>query len=259
MRIAARRIRSALTTTRPLFEEAPEQLREELRWLGQVLSPARDAQVVRERLETALDAEPRELVLGPVRARLSRELNREYQQAIADVRAALDSERYFRLLDALDDLVADLAMLPTAGAPARPIMGDLVRRDAKRLHRAVQAVAESDADSHDSTLHEARKKAKRLRYAAELAAQAGGGRAEKLAERAKAVQEALGQHQDTVVARRRLRQLGAQAYLHGENGFTFGLLHGLERLRAEHAEQEFRDAWARMPRPRTAARWASAR
>lgn len=34
MRIAARRLRSALTTTKPLFTDPPDDLREELRWLG---------------------------------------------------------------------------------------------------------------------------------------------------------------------------------------------------------------------------------
>jgi len=66
-----------------------------------------------------------------------------------------------------------------------------------------------------------------------------------------------GGHQDSVVARQRLRQLGAQSFLHGENGFTFGLLHGIERLHAEHAEQEFQKATARIPRPRTAAAWVA--
>ncbi|NYG07288.1 CHAD domain-containing protein [Phycicoccus badiiscoriae] len=259
LRIAARRLRSALTTAKPLFEQAPEDLLGELRWLGQVLSPARDTQVIRERLEAALSAEPRELVLGPARRRLRIELAHEHKDALARAREALGSTRYYRLLDALDALVADLPLAPAARAPARLVLGDLVRRDAMRLHRAARAVAESDAAGHDPALHEARKKAKRLRYAAELAVPAGGRRAKRLAKRAKAVQQALGQHQDTVVARQRLRQLGAQSFLRGENGFTFGLLHGVERLRAEHAELEFQSAWVRMPRPRTAAAWVSKR
>jgi CHAD domain-containing protein len=114
-------------------------------------------------------------------------------------------------------------------------------------------------DRRDPALHEARKKAKRLRYAAELARPAGGRHAKRLANRAKAVQRALGEHQDTVVARQRLLQLGGQAFLHGENGFTFGLLHGVERRRAERAEDEFWEAWSRMPRPRTTAAWVAKR
>jgi CHAD domain-containing protein len=259
MRIAARRLRSALSTTGPLFEQPPDDVRAELRWLGQVLGPARDALVIRERLEAALEAEPGDLVLGPVHSRLRAELVREQRLGMAHATEALHSERYYRLLDALDSLSADLQLTPAAKASPRRLMGDLVRRDATRLHRAMQAVAGSEPDERDQALHEARKKAKRLRYAAELAAPAGGRRAKKLARRAAGVQKALGRHQDSVVARQHLRELGAQAFLHGENGFTFGLLHAAERLRAEQAEQDFRTASDRVPRPRAAAAWVSSR
>ena len=259
MRIAARRLRSALTTTKPLFEEWPEAVVEELRWLGQELSPARDAQVIRQRLETALAAESRDLVLGPVRSRLRLELTREQREGLARAREALESTRYYRLLDALDLLVADLPLAPGHRKDARSTSGVLVKRDAKRLRRAVRAVDDSAPEERDHALHEARKKAKRLRYAAELATMAGGRRAKKLEKHAKAVQQALGQHQDSVVARRRLRRLGAQSFLHGENGFTFGLLHGVERMRSDQAIEAYERAWARMPGPRKAAAWASKR
>jgi hypothetical protein len=49
------------------------------------------------------------------------------------------------------------------------------------------------------------------------------------------------------MARQVLREFGAQAYLNGENGFTFGRLHALEQWRAERAEQEFRAAWDALP------------
>src|SRR3954452_14478486 len=67
LRIASRRLRSTLKTYRPLLEPgAADTLGEELRWLGQSLAQARDAQVLRERLDRLLDSEPIELVLGPV-------------------------------------------------------------------------------------------------------------------------------------------------------------------------------------------------
>lgn len=259
MRIAARRLRSALTTTKPLLREPQDDLLEGLRWLGQVLSPARDAHVILQRLEAALEAEPSDLVLGPARSRLRTALVQEQRESLGNAKEALASVRYYRLLDALDALAADLPLSSTGSAKARLVMGDLVRRDAKRLHRAVKAVPDSDAEGRDAALHEARKKAKRLRYAAELATPAGGRRARKLAKRAKAVQRDLGMHQDSVVARERLRQLGAQSYLEGENGFTFGLLYGLERRRAERARRAFEKSSARVPRPRTAATWVSQR
>ena len=64
----------------------------------------------------------------------------------------------------------------------------------------------------DTALHTARKAAKRLRYATEVT----GSRPKGL----KQLQKALGHHQDAVVARPVLRELGASA----ENGFSFGVL-----------------------------------
>ena len=65
-----------------------------------------------------------------------------------------------------------------------------------------------------------------------------------LGRRAKAVQDALGEHQDSVVAREVLRELGVAAHLtDGENGFTFGVLHGLESGHAERDRERFDDAW----------------
>ena len=53
MRVASRRLRSALATFRPLFDrEVGDRLREELKWLGGVLGPARDAEVMHERLRS---------------------------------------------------------------------------------------------------------------------------------------------------------------------------------------------------------------
>jgi CHAD domain-containing protein len=79
----------------------------------------------------------------------------------------------------------------------------------------------------------------RLRYASEMAAPALGDPWRAVAERCEAVQDLLGEHQDTVVSRSTLRELGVQAHLSGENGFTFGRLHALEQVRAADAEREF--------------------
>ncbi|MDQ3503220.1 MAG: CHAD domain-containing protein, partial [Actinomycetota bacterium] len=70
-----------------------------------------------------------------------------------------------------------------------------------------------------------------------------GQDARAFAKRVEAVQEALGEHQDSVVARARLRELGVVAHLAGENAFTFGLLYGLEAGRADRTEEAFDALW----------------
>ena len=255
MRIAARRLRSALKTYRPLLEAGPaDRVGDELRWLGQVLAKARDAQVLREHLGRLVAAEPVELVLGPVSQRIDDDLRTEYRTGVEEGLAVLSAPRYFRLLDSLDELVLRPTFSERADAPAARVIPDLLGRDAKRMRRAVRKVAVAEAGARDAALHDARKKAKRLRYAAESAVPLFPDRARKLATAAKRVQQALGEHQDAVVSRSKLREYGARAHSSGENGFTFGRLHALEDRRADDAVRRFESAWAHLER-HTPARW----
>jgi CHAD domain-containing protein len=249
LRIAARRLRSTLTTYRPLFAPgATDWLRDELRWLGQELAEARDGQVLREHLRAVLADEPAELVIGPVARRIDDELSSAYQAGLDRAQRTLDSERYFRLLDGLDELVAAPPLRPEANDPARAVLPRLLARDAKRVRRVVSEIkAAPNTHERDLALHEARKKAKRLRYAAESAIPIFDGRAKEYASRAKELQKTLGVRQDSAVARRVLREYGVSAHLAGENAFTFGRLHGLEQARADHAERAFRKDWKALP------------
>ena len=245
LRIAARRLRSALTTCRPLLNrEVTDPLRDELRWLGEVFAPARDAQVLREHLNEELDQQPADLVVGAVAARIEDQLSADFQTGRERALESLDSARYLRLLDALDELVASPPFTEDAHAPAKEVMPRLLARDAKRLRREVRAIdSAEDSTARDHAFHEARKKAKRLRYAAEMATPALGKRARSLTKATKKIQTALGVHQDTVVARQRLRELAMQAHLAGDNAFTHGRLHALEQARAERVEADFEDRW----------------
>ena len=68
MRVATRRLRSALATFRPLLDRTiTDPLRDELKWIAAELGGARDAEVLRMRLLDELAAEPDDLVLGPDR------------------------------------------------------------------------------------------------------------------------------------------------------------------------------------------------
>jgi len=101
MRVATRRLRSTLATYRPLVDrERTDPLREELKWLGQVLGGSRDAEVLHRRMRALIAAQPKDPVLDQVADRIDQELGDRRKVAVADLRAALDGERYFRLLDA---------------------------------------------------------------------------------------------------------------------------------------------------------------
>jgi len=61
----------------------------------------------------------------------------------------------------------------------------------------------------------------------------------------KAIQSVLGEHQDAVTAREAARDIGVQAYLAGENAFTFGLLHERAHRDARDHQHQAWPAWKR--------------
>ncbi len=250
MRVATRRLRSVLATYRSLLDDADlvAFLRDELKWLAGVLGEARDAEVMHERLRGMIAKEPAELVLGPVARRLDLELGGTYREAHADVVETLDGRRYFALLDALESVLAGPPLAPPAFKPARKVIPELLTRDASRLRTAVREARNQPAGiSRNPSLHEARKDAKRLRYAAEAAAPINPKEAARLATAAHGIQKILGDHQDSVVTRDLLRRLGAEAFQQGENGFSYGRLHALEQSAALKAETRFRRKWKNFP------------
>jgi len=251
MRVATRRLRSALSTFRPLLDRsATDPLREELRWLATVLGAVRDTEVMHARLRGLVAEQDPELVLGPVATRIDLVLEKRYRSAHDAVLVELEGERYLRLLDTLDALVTDPPLLPLARDRARDVLPNLVLRAWKRLNREMAAAEDATAAEQDLLLHEARKDAKRARYAAEAVASLYGKPATAYAKAVTRLQEVLGEHQDGVVTRDVLRELAVIAYGAGENGFTFGRLHGLEQARAEAAAARWPQVRAEASDPR---------
>lgn len=248
-RVATRRLRSGLGAYGPLLDsDVAGPLRREFRWLARTLGGARDLEVVHERLSGLLDQEPPELVAGPVRKRLATTYDARQQRADATVREALDSGRYRDLLAALDALVADPPWTALADRPAREVLLPQVRGEWEELRRCVDAVAE--ADDRDRALHDARKAAKSLRYVVEALVPAWGSDADRLARAAKSISSLLGEHQDSVVARRDLLDLAAAASAAGETSFTYGRLHAREEARARQLDRDFERLWREASRKR---------
>jgi CHAD domain-containing protein len=248
LRVASRRVRSALQAYRRLLDrDRTEPVVEGLRELGQALAPARDAEVLRKRISAGLDELDPELLLGPAKAQVTRHFARIEAEAGAAVLSTLDGERYARLRTALDELLRRPPLTKRAGRPARKELPAQVARAARRLDRAVMVAVDpaAPATERDVAVHAARKAGKRLRYATEVARPAVGKEAQRFAKALKGFQSALGEHQDTVVARGALRELGAMAHSGGENGFSFGLLYGQDAARAARIEEELPDLWAR--------------
>ena len=248
MRVAARRMRSALQAFgRVLDREATRELTAELKWAAGELAGARDAEVMAQRFAAILAELPDELMLGPVEAALTRAFERRQADARQVALAALDSDRYLALHDRLHALLADPPVTARASRKAKRELPNSVRRAYRRVKsRMADADQEPSGDSRDLALHETRKAAKRLRYATEAVEPTLGKPATRLRKRLKAVQQLLGEHQDTAVSRPVLRELAAQAHLEGGNGFTYGLMYATEAARAEQAENNLPSTWKRM-------------
>jgi CHAD domain-containing protein len=229
MRVAARRLRSVLKAHRTVLDrQRTDRVADGLRDLGRHLAPARDAEVLRERVDADLGALPAELRLGPVQAEATRHFARVEAEARAAVLTTLDSPEHAALRGLLDDLLERPALNRRARRPAKK--GLRTDRTERRLRRGMTAALDH---GDDTALHTARKAAKRLRYANEVT----GARPRGL----KKLQKALGHHQDVVVARPVLRELGAAA----DNGFSFGLLLGRADARAAAIEADLPALWKR--------------
>ena len=207
---------------------------------GRGAGVARDAEVLAERYERALDELPAELVRGPVRERLVDGAKRHYESGLRRSLIAMRSQRYFRLLDALEGLAAAEPVPAESGEDERgPVTIDSAY---KRIRKAAKAASDADQADRDEALHRIRKGAKRLRYTA-----AATG-ADKVSDRAKTIQTLLGDHQDSVVSRAHLSEQAEVAHAAGEDTFTYGLLYQLEDDLARRSREQLDDALKKLDR-----------
>ena len=224
LRVATRRLRAFLRAGQELVDPIwADPVRTELKWLGGVLGPVRDLDVLIEHLTPGVES------LGTDRAegrKLLRTLERKRRTARKRMMAALDSARYFALLDALEQPVATIAETPT--------LAEIHAAEHKQLRKAVRAL--DDAPS-DEELHAVRIEAKRARYAAELAGD------DTYVKAAKVLQDVLGEHQDAVVAAGQLRDLATRM---PDTSLAAGRLVEREQARALRGRDDWRSAWKRL-------------
>jgi hypothetical protein len=94
----------------------------------------------------------------------------------------------------------------------------------------------------DVQLHEARKAAKKARYAGETMTEFFGKAADRFAKAMETLQEELGEHQDSVVMRTRLEELARQETAPAA-AFAYGRLHAQEEQRGQLAVDRFETVW----------------
>jgi CHAD domain-containing protein len=225
MRVATRRLRSTLKTFKRSFPpELASRLGPELRWLAHQLGEVRDGQVLSEKLVGAVHGE------GPDFAAVAQRLRDHLDAKVTNGREALaddlNGDRYLALLDDIDELVAD----------PDTVEEDALRQARKVLRKADRLLEQALADGSDAELHEARKAYKQARYAVEVFEDEGGKRAKELIKALTDLQDVLGAHQDSVVAREILSDLAGSA----RDSFPYGVLYA-------HQEQVGRNTFGDLP------------
>jgi CHAD domain-containing protein len=245
-RVATRRLRSHLRTFRSLID-APwaNDLRDELRWLADVLGAVRDADVLLERLERKVTLLP--LVDQPSAEKLLDQLRSDLGRRREQLMTGLRSERYLSLLDRLVLAARQpRLLLRIDDKPDADVLRELVRLPWEALEDAVGALAD---DAPDAALHEIRIDVKRARYAAEAVEPAFGKPARAFARAMTDLQDVLGEHQDAAIAAEWLRAAAGPTN-DGPVTFAAGQLAGLERHEALSARRAWPAAWKQASRKR---------
>ena len=228
MRVATRQLRAVLRAARPLLvPEWADSLRDELRWLGQLLGPARDfdVQLAYFREESAaLDVRDRR-PLAPFIAHLEAQRNNAQEVLLNELKSA----RYLDLIRRLQQAALD----PTT-VESTVTLRDLAKQEFTRLRDAIRQAGHAP---NNANIHETRIKTKRARYAAELAEPTVGKPATRFINKARVVQDVLGMHQDAIQAEAHVRAFLKQS-TSARAAFVAGRMVERQRQRRERVREK---------------------
>ncbi|GAB19213.1 hypothetical protein GOEFS_077_00050 [Gordonia effusa NBRC 100432] len=239
MRVATRKLRSVLSSFPTVLDElGTAHVNNELRLLAQILGTARDSEV---QLALAAELLSGEEASDQLRAALVDAENEAHDKALAVAHSAMNSSRYFALLDSVDQLIASPPEGVNADASARKVVEGALRKVRKKIRDEQDELSRLPERSHEweEHLHTIRKRAKKLRYTAEAAEPLGRKEFQTTARAAKKVQAALGDYNDSRINRARLARIAADAQLSGTDMFTLGRIDAREQANGERALQQY--------------------
>ncbi len=247
VRVAVRRLRSALSVFRPVAGcPETEAASAALQNLGAQLSPARDWDVFLAGTAAAVgEAFPDDPRVRALLGAASRQRRSAYQVLSEQLggNAFRQLSVQLAVLAALRpwEAQADDARMEALGQDCAGFAAHALSR---RLRRVSKAGSHIDALA-TAELHELRKDAKRLRYACEFFAPLFGARAgRRFIKRLTALQNELGLLNDGAVAAGLMAALGRGM----EGGFAAGVVQGFVAARGARARARIGRAWERLQR-----------
>ncbi len=243
MRVAVRRLRSALAVFRPaIASPAVDRLVADLKAFGTRLGPSRDWDVfMNETLRDVLAAVPDDARLS----RLAHAAERRRHTAYLTLREFLAGPEFRQL-------GIDLAWLASAQswqADLPPEAEDVLQTGLlsfagsvlHRRHRKLLAAGDHIDDLDPAGLHAVRLRAKRLRYTVEMFAALFPGKApRRFLRRLSALQERLGELNDVATVGPLLAELGGPA---GRHGYAVGLISGFGAARGAERRGHSLRSW----------------
>ncbi|WP_447970979.1 CHAD domain-containing protein [Nitrospira sp. M1] len=236
MRVATRRSRAILRTIQPLSNSTwNSTIRREIGWLASTLGRVRDLDVLLEKLqrETQTLAIPEQEAFHSLLC----QLESQRTEAQTTMVQSLRSTRYLTLLDHLQSSIQHMDIMHLHVA-----LQDLAKKEFDKLEKAVDNLPKT---YNDEDLHRLRIRAKRVRYATELAEPSTGESATKLIRQVRKFQDLLGEHQDTVMIEEQLQSF-LRSTQQVSSAFTTGLMVERLRHRRAHARTVFPDRWGKV-------------
>lgn len=253
VRVSCRRLRSELRAFRDFVDpDWRERLEAELKWLGGALGDVRDLDILRHRLQVAAleDGEAGREDLSESLEPLFNWIDQRRESAAEAMRLALESDRVGLLANLLQEAHFAPPLRKRSRGSCRKVLPPLVKSAWRRFKRDARALGPW---SDDERFHDVRKRAKRIRYTAELVAPALGRKAERKSRRfirlTKSVQNALGEHQDMTIAIAEVKRFANQnAGDDPDLDQALGAL--LDRLRssADASRDAFFEIWRKLDR-----------
>ena len=222
MRVGLRKLRTVLAVFAP-FVSLPSQLSSDLKTLSKSLGTVRDLDV----LEIWFSEYSTRTILSPeeteqfstVLQRLQRQRKKQFKQ----MSKTLSGKCYRRFLEAVQEWLQNPIFLPSAEWPQRVVLPDMILPLVSQLlvHPGWLAGSPAGGESswtasasevnaslaeHGSTLHDLRKQMKRVRYQTECFADFYGKAYSQQIQDFKAIQDLLGELQDSQVLSHFLRE-----------------------------------------------------